>query len=113
MNPELVEQLIPIVAIVMTLGLPVGIVFVVKHFGFKHRELEAELEARKMISERDRAELERRIERLETVVMGARAQAPHGSHAPLLPPISSSALYEPPVSIPPEAPVQPGKKETA
>jgi hypothetical protein len=100
MDSELVRQFIPMVAIVMTFGLPAGIVFITKYFAFKHRELEAELEARKMLSERDRVELEKRIERLESVVMGARVQQ-HGIPS-LLPPQSSSALYEPPPSVPNE-----------
>jgi hypothetical protein len=102
MDAAILEQIQPIIAVLAVFGMPVGIVFVVKRFKFKHRELEAELEARKMISERDRAELEKRIERLESVVMGARAPGP----APLLPASSSSALYEPPVSIPPGDPVR-------
>lgn len=102
MDADALSQLIPMVAILATFGMPVGITFVVKHFKYKHRELEAELEARKMLSDRDRAELEKRIERLESVVMGARAPGP----APLMPASSSSALYEPPVSIPPGDPVR-------
>ncbi len=107
MDADALSQLIPIVAILATFGMPVGIVFVVKHFKFKHLELEAELEARKLLSERDRTELEKRIERLESVVMGARAVA---VPAPLMPASSSSALYEPPVSIPPGDPLALGAK---
>ncbi len=99
MDSNVIGELIPIVAILATFGCPVGIVFVLKHFAFKHRELEAELEARKMLSNRDRAELEKRIERLESVVMGARVA---GAVAPLAPASASSALYEPPPSTPSE-----------
>jgi len=76
MTPALLEPLVTMVAILSCLGLPLGIVFTVKHFTFKHRELEAELEARKLLSTRDRAELEKRIERLESVVMNAAASRP-------------------------------------
>jgi hypothetical protein len=100
MDSELIHQFVPIVAIIMTFGLPVGIVFVTKYFAFKHRELEAELEARKMLSERDRVELEKRIERLESVVMGVRVQ--QQGIPSLLPPHSTSALHEPPPSLPSE-----------
>jgi hypothetical protein len=88
MDSALVQQFIPMVAIVMTIGLPIGIVFITKYFAFRHRELDAELEARKMLSNRDRVELEKRIERLESVVMGARVQA--------------AELYAPPPSLPNE-----------
>jgi hypothetical protein len=76
MNAEMLEHVVSMIAILATFGMPVGITFVVKHFKYKHRELDAELEARKMLSERDRVELEKRIERLETIVMsGARPPA--------------------------------------
>ncbi len=76
MDAAMLEHVVSMVAIVMTMGMPIGITFVVKHFKYKHREFDAELEARKLLSERDRVELEKRIERLETIVMsGARPPA--------------------------------------
>ncbi len=107
MDPNIIGNFIPIIAILAVFGCPVGCLFVLKHFSFKHRELEAELEARKLLSARDRAELEKRIERLESVVMGARAAASVGASG-LLPASSSSALYEPPNSLPPGDALAPG-----
>jgi hypothetical protein len=46
----LLHNLVPIVAIVITFGFPVAIIWVVKHFQYKKRELEleAELHGREM-----------------------------------------------------------------
>src|SRR6478609_3132307 len=75
MTPDVLHALIPMVATVATLGMPVLIVFVVAHFRFKNKELQADIEARKHLSERDRAYLEARIDRIEQVLLGqGRAQ---------------------------------------
>ena len=112
MDPDIVGQLIPLVAIVSTFGMPVGIVFLVKHFKYKQLELDAELQARKLISERDRAELEKRIERLESVIMGANSRPPLESNARftnVAGPVAVQAaperagLYEAPASAAPSA----------
>ena len=79
--PAVLKEIIPMVAIAITFGFPVLIVFVIQHFKFKNRELQAELESRRLLGERDRAYLESRIERLEQVVM---SQAGRGYGAPPL-----------------------------
>lgn len=113
-DSTLVAELIPVVAILTTFGMPVAIVYVVKYFKYRHRELEAELEARRMLSERDKAQLEVRIERLESVLLaGARAPLPQQQ---LAPPVAQQQpvpeLYEPP-PLPEGAwlPGTPGKRE--
>ncbi len=92
MDPKIIAEIVPAIAIVFTFGMPVAIVFVVNHFKYKNRELEAELEARRLLSERDKAELSARIERLENVLLGgarpaaqvaAPQQAPAALHAAL------------------------------
>jgi len=89
-DPKIITEIVPVFAIAFTFGMPVAIVFVVNHFKYKNRELEAELEARRLLSERDKAELSARIERLENVLLGgarqqvaAQQQAPAALPAPL------------------------------
>ena len=99
MDPKVIAEIVPVFAIAFTFGMPVAIVFVINHFKYKNRELEAELEARRLLSERDKTELSARIERLENVLLGgARPVAQPQMGAPLL----QSAL---PASLPdfPEA----------
>jgi hypothetical protein len=67
------------VATLVVFGMPVAIVFVVKHFSFKHRELEAELEARRMLGETQAARLEARLERVEAALI---SQSGHGMQEP-------------------------------
>jgi hypothetical protein len=106
MDPAFINNLIPIIAILATFGTPVAIVFAIKHFKYKHRELEAELEERKLISSNDRLELEKRIERLESVIMGARAPAV-SAPPQALSPARDPALYEAPPSETATAPATP------
>ena len=70
MDPKVIAEIVPVIALIATFGMPVAIVFVVNHFKYKNRELEAELEARRLLSERDKTELLARIERLENVLLG-------------------------------------------
>ena len=100
---------------IATFGMPVAIVYVVKYFKFRHRELEAELEARRMVSERDKVQLEARIERLESVLL-AGAQISRAQQPQLAPPVPQQRplpeLYQPP-PLPEGAgpPGAPGKRE--
>jgi hypothetical protein len=69
-DPTVIRGLEGPLAIVCTFGMPALIVFLVQHFKYRNRELEAELEARRMLNDRDKAELSARIERLENVILG-------------------------------------------
>ena len=97
MDPRVVAEIVPVIALLATFGMPVAIVFVVNHFKYKNRELAAELEARRMLSERDKAELSARIERLENVLLGARAQQ--------LAPLQAPAALPEPIQFPEAAPL--------
>ena len=84
------DAIIPAIAMLTTFGMPVAIIFVVQHFKYKNKELEAELEARRLLSDRDKAELSARVERLENVLLGgarplaqAQVAAPAALPAPL------------------------------
>jgi hypothetical protein len=74
-DAKILEQLIPIVGMLVVFGMPVAIVFVAKHFSFKRRELEAELEVRKMLSDAQAARLEVRLERVEAALIARSGQA--------------------------------------
>ena len=65
MNTALVEQLIPIIAILATFGFPVALVFVWKWFKLKDRELTMDSEMRKTAGQA----LEARVQRLESVIL--------------------------------------------
>ncbi len=62
------EILIPIVAIVVTFGFPVALVFVIKWFKLRERELQFEAESRRWNEEHAKA-LEARVQRLESVLL--------------------------------------------
>ena len=47
MNSEMLANMIPIVAILATFGFPPAIVFIIKYFKLKHRELDIEAELQK------------------------------------------------------------------
>jgi hypothetical protein len=64
MTTAMLEALIPIVAIIMTFGFPVAIVFTFKWFKFKERELQADLEFRKSAGHA----IEARVQRLESII---------------------------------------------
>ena len=107
-DPHLAEQFVPIIALIVTFGAPVSIVFLLKYFKYRHRELEAELEARRMLSERDKAQLEARIERLENALF---ARLPAAT-APVAPQVEGrESLYEPPPLPPLEGRGEPGKRD--
>jgi hypothetical protein len=106
---EIVAELIPAVAMVMLFGMPVAIVWTVHHFRFRKRELEAELEARRMLGERDKAELSARIERLESVLLGQAGQARQQVPEPVaLPPTRVPVAFP---DFPERAPELAGKRE--
>ena len=68
MNSEMLVSLIPIVAILATFGFPPAIVFIVKYFKLKNRELDIEAELQKKWGEDNRRQLEARVASLETAV---------------------------------------------
>ena len=65
MNVAMLEVLIPIVAIVVTFGFPVALVFTLKWFKLKERELQIDAELRKTAGQA----LESRVQRLESVLL--------------------------------------------
>jgi hypothetical protein len=103
-DPRVVAEIVPVIALIATFGMPVAIVFVVKHFKFKSRELEAEIEVRRMLSDRDKAELAARIERLENVLLGgARAPAQGALQQAQAPAALPASLPDFPEAMPSEA----------
>jgi hypothetical protein len=68
MNSEMIAALIPIVSVLAVFGFPVAIVFVLKYFKLKERELALESESRQR-SERQQLAIEQRVERLEEVLL--------------------------------------------
>lgn len=69
MSAEMIQSLIPIVAVLAVFGFPVAIVFVAKYFKLKERELALEAESRER-SQKQQLAIEQRVERLEGVVLG-------------------------------------------
>lgn len=65
MNEGMLQMLIPIVAIVVTFGFPVALVFTLKWFKLKDKELQIDAELRKTAGQA----LEARVQRLESVLM--------------------------------------------
>src|SRR5438552_1320506 len=65
MNAEMLQILIPIVAILAVFGFPVAMVFVWKWFKFKDKELQLDAEMRKTSGQA----LEARVQRLESVIL--------------------------------------------
>src|SRR5207244_8582448 len=68
MSSEMIQALIPIVAVLAVFGFPVAIVFVLKYFKLKERELALEVETRER-SQRQQLAIEQRVERLEGVLL--------------------------------------------
>jgi hypothetical protein len=68
MNSQMLEALIPIVAVLATFGFPVAIVFVLKYFKLKERELAIDVEARQKTQQQQFA-IEERVRRLEEVLI--------------------------------------------
>jgi hypothetical protein len=90
----LVHQLVPLVAILFTFGMPVAIVWTVKHFQFKKRELELEAELHGREMEMRLRTLEARQAAVETA-LGALGGRP----LPAPPPVEQRmSLLEPPAT---------------
>ena len=68
MSSEMIQSLIPIVSVLAVFGFPVAIVFVIKYFKLKERELALEVESRER-SQRQQLAIEQRVERLEGVLV--------------------------------------------
>ena len=68
MSSEMIGALIPIVSVLAVFGFPVAIVFVVKYFRLKERELAMEVETRQR-SQQQQLAIETRVERLEGVLL--------------------------------------------
>ncbi|HKB75152.1 MAG TPA: hypothetical protein VKC58_01060 [Myxococcales bacterium] len=68
MSSEMIQSLIPIVSVLAVFGFPVAIVFVIKYFKLKERELALEIESRER-SQKQQLAIEQRVERLEGVLL--------------------------------------------
>jgi hypothetical protein len=108
-DPKVIAELIPGIAMLAVFGMPVAIVFVRSHFKYKNRELDAELEARRMLSERDKSELLARIERLENVLLGG--ARPAAQAAAPLPAVAAPAAL--PAALPDFPETVPSEEEQA
>ena len=99
MNSQMVEALIPIVAVLATFGFPVAIVFVLKYFKLKERELAIDVEARQKTQQQQFA-IEERVRRLEEVLVNLDhdVRARLGLGQPGAPVASRSELLEGPAS---------------
>lgn len=75
LDAGIIESFVPVVAMLATFGMPVAIVFIVKHFKIRNRELDAEIEARRFWNEKERAQFQARVERLENALF-QRGSAP-------------------------------------
>jgi hypothetical protein len=65
MTEGMLQMLIPIVAIIVTFGFPVALVFIWKWFKLKDKELQIEAEMRRSSGQA----LEARVQRLESVIL--------------------------------------------
>jgi hypothetical protein len=65
MNAAMLELLIPIIAIIVTFGFPVALVFTLKWFKLKDKELQLEADMRKTSGQA----LEARVQRLESIIL--------------------------------------------
>jgi hypothetical protein len=90
MQADILQMLIPIVAIVVTFGFPVALVFTFKWFKLKEKELHLEAELRRTSGQA----LESRVQRLESVIMALDADL----RAKLGPPPVKSELFEAPAT---------------
>jgi hypothetical protein len=97
MTSDMIGALIPIVAVLATFGFPVAIVFVLKYFKLKERELAIDVEARQKAQQQQFA-IEERVRRLEDVLLNldhdVRARLGLGQPGAPLP--SAPDLVEPP-----------------
>jgi hypothetical protein len=105
MSSEMIAALIPIVSVLAVFGFPVAIVFVIKYFKLKERELAVEMESRQR-SERQQLAIEQRVERLEEVLLSldhdvrARLGIEQAPSRPELMEAPASADTEQPQSLP-------------
>jgi hypothetical protein len=65
MNEAMLELLIPILGILATFGFPVALVFTLKWFKLKDKELQMEAEMRKTSGQA----IEARVQRLESIIL--------------------------------------------
>jgi hypothetical protein len=102
LSADMLGALVPIVSTIAGIGMPIAIVFIVMHFRFRHRELAADLEARKLWSEKERALLEARVARLENALFqrGATPALPDRSlmEAPPASAAAAAAQYRDPLA---------------
>jgi len=94
----LLHNLVPIIAILFTFGCPVAIVWVLKHFQYKKRELELEAELHGREMEMRLRTLEARQAAVETALgaLGGRAVGAPGVDQRM-------SLLEPPATSPEES----------
>ena len=92
MNPMTLEPLIPILTTLIALGMPVAIVFIVKYFTLKHRELDLDAEHQKKWTEEQRRQLEHRVASLENAMQTVLQIA---TRLPAAPPLGLGAMVTP------------------
>ena len=92
MEPAILEGLIPIVAIVFGVGFIPAIIFILRYFRLRERELQLEADAQRW-AEKNYTALEMRVQRLETVLLSPDDSQPGNLRSRL-------ALLEPPGSQP-------------
>ena len=97
MSSEMIQALIPIVSVLAVFGFPVAIVFVLKYFKLKERELAIEVESRER-SQKQQLAIEQRVERLEGVLLSLDhdVRARLGIEQPAAPSPSRPELLEAP-----------------
>ena len=100
MTENMVFALIPIVSVLAVFGLPVAIVFMIKYFRLKERELAIEVEGRQR-SQQQQFALEERVRRLEDVLVNLDhdVRARLGIEQPGAPAASRQDLLEAPASV--------------
>ena len=101
MSSDLIQSFIPIVAVLAVFGFPVAIVFVLKYFKLKERELAMELETRQK-SQQQQLAIEGRVERLEEVLLSLDhdVRARLGIEQPSAVPAARAELMEGPAGTP-------------
>jgi hypothetical protein len=90
MNAAMLELLIPIIAILVTFGFPVALVFTLKWFKLKDKELQLEADLRKTSGQA----LEARVQRLESIILALDADL----RAKLAAPSQHGDLFEAPAT---------------
>jgi hypothetical protein len=105
MNPDMLQMLIPIIAILTVFGFPVALIFTFKWFKLKEKELQIDAELRKSAGEA----LESRVQRLESVILALdadlRAKLGEGARADMFEPPATQEgsqpgpLLEPPAKV--------------